>query len=83
MFPYKEELSVGKMEFAASGDDLHLSGDLRATMEGFTDGGGGIGSMAFVVFLLLRSLIQWFLVVKRERGAHTLRNEEPLCGFEN
>lgn len=52
MFPYKGELSVGKMEFAAVGDnDLHLTGDLRDTMGGFINGGtGGMGSMAFMVF---------------------------------
>lgn len=36
-FPYKEELSVGKMEFAAVRDDgRHLTGDVVDTM-----GGGG------------------------------------------
>lgn len=35
-FPYKEELSVGRMEFAAAGDnDRHLTGDLMATTGGF------------------------------------------------
>ena len=35
LFPYKEELSVGKMEFTAAGDnDLHLAGDLRDAMGG-------------------------------------------------
>lgn len=39
LFPYKEELSVGAMEFTAAGDnDLHLTGDLRDAM------GGGFGS---------------------------------------
>lgn len=52
MFPYKGELSVGKMKFAAVGDnDLHLTGDLRDTVGGFINGGsGGMGSMAFMVF---------------------------------
>lgn len=50
MFPYKEELSVGKMKFAAAGDnDLHLFGDLRDSMEG-SFMGVSMGSMASMVF---------------------------------
>lgn len=60
MFPYKEELSVGKMKFAAAGFpplrrpqgyDLHLFGDLRDTMGG-SYLGVGMGSTAAMVFLL-------------------------------
>lgn len=47
--PYKEELSVGKMEFAAAGDNDHyLTGDLRATVGGFMTGGTS-GLVAFMV----------------------------------
>lgn len=35
LFPYKEELSAGKMEFTAAEDtDLHLTGDLRDALRG-------------------------------------------------
>ena len=35
LFPYKEELSAGKMEFTAAEDtDLHLTGDLRDALGG-------------------------------------------------
>ena len=41
LFPYKEELSIGKMEFAAARDnDQHLTGDLRVTVGGFRMRGG-------------------------------------------
>ena len=35
LFPYKEELSAGKMEFTAAEDtDLHLTGDVRDALGG-------------------------------------------------
>lgn len=50
LFPYKEELSFGKMQLAAVGDnDYHLPGDFRDTMEGLITR-EALGLVAFMVF---------------------------------
>lgn len=85
-FPYKEELSVGKMKFAAAGDnDLHLFGDLRYSMGGLINGGGqGLnGLYGLCSSWDPRASGSQSLVVNRKRHTHTLRNEGSLCGCGN